>query len=232
MSAASKASKRSWVALYRRRCARDRPSCCGPVDFRFRRLLRSGQGAVRSSGHDGLGRRPAQNAPRVGTPSQRGPGRPPAAPHATPGVAMAIDLHLDPYYGQPHRSRNEIYYGQPKQGTTKFHAYASACIVEYGRRYTLALTWVRRHESTGHGAAAIADPNTRNRPENKVFAAGSGVFQRGGDEIPAAGKPAVLDAREVRGATPKKGRKLTGLRAIQREPAGWYSHTMKSGKRQ
>ena len=48
--------------------------------------------------------------------------------------AIAIDLHLNPYYGQPQRSRNEIYYGQPKQGTTKFHAYASACIVEHGRR--------------------------------------------------------------------------------------------------
>jgi hypothetical protein len=55
---------------------------------------------------------------------------------------VAIDWHLQPYYGQPEKSRNEIYYGQPKQGTTKFHAYASACIVEYGRRYT-ALTWVR-----------------------------------------------------------------------------------------
>ena len=61
--------------------------------------------------------------------------------------AIAIDLHLNPYYGQPQRSRNEIYYGQPKQGTTKFHAYASACIVEHGRRYTVALTWVRRRES-------------------------------------------------------------------------------------
>ena len=60
---------------------------------------------------------------------------------------VAIDWHLQPYYGQPFRSRNELYYGQPKQGTAKFHAYASACIVEYGRRYTLALTWVRRHES-------------------------------------------------------------------------------------
>ena len=67
---------------------------------------------------------------------------------------VAIDWHLDPYYGQPYRSRNEIYYGQPKQGTTKFHAYASACIVEYGRRYTLALTWVRRHESTISGASS------------------------------------------------------------------------------
>ncbi len=60
---------------------------------------------------------------------------------------VAIDWHLQPYYGQPDKSRNELYYGQPKQGTTKFHAYASACIVEYGHRYTLALTWVQRHHS-------------------------------------------------------------------------------------
>ena len=61
---------------------------------------------------------------------------------------IAIDWHLVPYYGQPERSRNEIYYGQPRQGTTKFHAYATACIVQHGHRYTLALTWVRRHETT------------------------------------------------------------------------------------
>jgi hypothetical protein len=39
---------------------------------------------------------------------------------------IAIDWHLVPYYGQPDRSRNEIYYGKPRQGTTKFHAYAVA----------------------------------------------------------------------------------------------------------
>ena len=61
---------------------------------------------------------------------------------------VAIDWHLSPYYGQPHRSRNELYYGKPRQGTKQFHAYASACIVDHGRRYTLAVTWVRRHEST------------------------------------------------------------------------------------
>jgi hypothetical protein len=57
---------------------------------------------------------------------------------------VAIDWHLQPYYGQPEKSRNELYYGKPRQGTKKFHAYASACIVDYGQRYTLALTWVRR----------------------------------------------------------------------------------------
>ena len=61
---------------------------------------------------------------------------------------VAIDWHLVPYYGEPKRSRNEIYYGKPRQGTTKFHAYATACIVSHGVRYTLAATWVRRHETT------------------------------------------------------------------------------------
>src|SRR5215217_8118720 len=60
---------------------------------------------------------------------------------------VAIDWHLVPYYGSPKRSKNELYYGKPKQGTKKFHAYATACIVVYGYRYTLALSWVRRHES-------------------------------------------------------------------------------------
>jgi hypothetical protein len=40
-----------------------------------------------------------------------------------------------------------LYRSQPRQGTTTFHAYASACIGEYGRRYTLVLTWAQRHES-------------------------------------------------------------------------------------
>ena len=44
---------------------------------------------------------------------------------------VAIDWHLIPYYGQPCRSRNELCRSQPKQGTAQFHAYASACIVEY-----------------------------------------------------------------------------------------------------
>jgi hypothetical protein len=63
---------------------------------------------------------------------------------------VAIDWHLVPYYGEPHASRNEIYYGKPRQGTKQFHAYATACIVMYGRRYTLALTWVRRLHARSH----------------------------------------------------------------------------------
>ena len=35
----------------------------------------------------------------------------------------AIDWHWQPYYGQPEKSHNELYYGRLKQGATRFHAY-------------------------------------------------------------------------------------------------------------
>ena len=145
---------------------------------------------------------------------------------------MAIDLHLDPYYGQPQRSRNEIYYGQPKQGTTKFHAYASACIVEYGRRYTVALTWVRRHESL---VTVLRRLLTRIRDiglKIRRFLLDREFFNLPVVEFLQEENLPFLMPVKFAGRAPKKGRKLTGLRAIRRWPAGWYSHTMRSGERQ
>ena len=145
---------------------------------------------------------------------------------------VAIDLHLDPYYGRPHKSRNEIYYGQPKYGTTKFHAYASACIVQYGRRYTLALTWVRRHEST---VAVLRRLLARIREiglKIKYLLLDRGFFSVAVMAfLQQENLPFVMPVR-LSGRRPKKGCKLSGLRALKRKPAGWYSHTMKSGKRE
>ena len=42
---------------------------------------------------------------------------------------VAIDWHLQPYYGEPFQSRNELYYGKPKQGTANFHAYRCALAI-------------------------------------------------------------------------------------------------------
>src|SRR5690606_14712285 len=35
----------------------------------------------------------------------------------------------------------------------------------------------------------------------------------------------------IRGRRPKRGQKATGLRWIKNQKAGWYSHTLKNGKR-
>ena len=145
---------------------------------------------------------------------------------------LAIDWHLVPYYGQPHESRNEIYYGKPRQGTKRFHAYATACIVMYGRRYTLALTWVRRHETTVTALrrlmARIRDLGLKIRCLllDRAFFNVPVTEYLQGEEIPFL-MPAMF-----RGRQPKKGRPKTGLHWIKRQRAGWYRHTLKNGKRQ
>lgn len=140
---------------------------------------------------------------------------------------VAIDWHLQPYYGEPFQSRNELYYGPPKLGTTKFHAYASACIVQYGHRYTLVVTWVRRHESMvrvlRRMVARIRETGLKIRRLllDRAFFNGPVVGLLQEEKLPFV-MPVV-----IRGRTPKKGTPPTGLRWIKRQPAGWYPHVMK-----
>lgn len=149
-----------------------------------------------------------------------------------PKWQLAIDWHLVPYYGQPQKSRNELYYGQPRQGTSKFHAYATACIVQSGQRYTIALTWVRRHETTvkvlGRLLAQIRKIGLKIQRVllDRAFFNVSVVEFLQTEQIPFL-MPVVF-----RGRPPKKKRKATGLRWIKRQSAGWYSHTLKNGKQQ
>lgn len=143
---------------------------------------------------------------------------------------MAIDWHLVPYYGQPKHSRNEIYYGKPRQGTTKFHAYGTVCIVSYGVRYTVAVTWVRRHETTvtalNRLLATIRAKGLKIQRLllDRAFFNVSVVHLLQEQQIPFV-MPVMF-----RGRIPKKRRRLTGLHWIRRQKAGCYSHTLKNKK--
>jgi hypothetical protein len=144
---------------------------------------------------------------------------------------VAIDWHLSPYYGQPQKSRNELYYGKPKQGTKHFHAYASACIVQYGRRYTLALSWVRRHESMVTVLKRLIARIREIGLKIKCVLADRAFFN-----VPVVAylqqeNPPFLMPVMFRGRRSKPGRKPTGLQWIKRQSAGWYSHTMKNRER-
>jgi hypothetical protein len=145
---------------------------------------------------------------------------------------VAIDWHLQPYYGQPERSRNELYYGKPKQGTRQFHAYASVCIVEYGRRYTLALTWVQRHHSMVAVLRRLIARVCEIGLKIKRLLLDRAFFNVPVVEFLQEEKLPFLMPVMMRGRPPKKRRKPTGLRWIRRQPAGWYTHTMKNRKRQ
>src|ERR671921_2934603 len=60
---------------------------------------------------------------------------------------LAIDLTLIPYHGQPFADPAEVYRSQAKDGTSHFHAYATAYVIRKRQRYTVALTGVTKGES-------------------------------------------------------------------------------------
>jgi hypothetical protein len=146
---------------------------------------------------------------------------------------VAIDWHLVPYYGEADKSRNEIYRCQRRQGTTHFHAYATACIVQYGHRYTLALTWVRRHESMVTVLRRLLARMRELAVKIKVL-----LLDRAFYAAPVMGllqqeKLPFLMPVMFRGRRPKKKTtraRKQGVRWIKRQKAGWYRHTLKNGK--
>ncbi len=145
---------------------------------------------------------------------------------------VAIDWHLSPYYGQPQKSRNELYYGKPRQGTTVFHAYASACIVQEGHRYTLALTWVRRHESMVVVLRRLLARIREIGVKIKRVLLDRAFFNVPVVEFLQAEELPFLMPVMFRGRRPKKRCPAKGLHGIKLQPAGWYKHTMKNRKRQ
>lgn len=60
---------------------------------------------------------------------------------------MAIDIHESCYYGLPGKSPKELCRGKRKQGTSRFHCYATLCIIRRGERYTIALSYVWKGDS-------------------------------------------------------------------------------------
>jgi putative transposase len=143
---------------------------------------------------------------------------------------VAIDWHLTPYYGEAFKSRNELYRSKQRQGTTHFHAYATACIVQYGHRYTLALTWVRRHESTVTVLRRLLARLRELAVNIKVllldrafFTAAVAAFLQG-EQVPFL-MPVMFRGRRPT-KKPKPGAKKT-LRWLKRQKAGWYRHTLK-----
>lgn len=58
--------------------------------------------------------------------------------------AVAIDLNLIPYYGEPSpEERPYIYRSQAKSGTCSFYAYATIYVIKKGKRVTLGVRGVR-----------------------------------------------------------------------------------------
>lgn len=141
---------------------------------------------------------------------------------------IAIDLHLSPYYGQPMHDKSELYTNKRRQGTSRFHAYATACIVVRGFRYTLALTSVLRNEPMADVTRRLVAKIRNIGLKIRCFLLDRAFFNIKVIALLQAEKIPFLMPVMIRGPRPKPGRAATGLYRIKRQKASWYSHTMKN----
>jgi putative transposase len=142
---------------------------------------------------------------------------------------IAVDLILIPYHGQPQDDPGEIYRGQAKDGTTHFHAYATAYVIRKGQRFTVGLTYVRQ----GDDLAAVVQELLRQAAKASVRPRYV-LLDRGFYNVSvvrylqAARYPFILPV-------PAKGRKAdhpkgpSGTRVFHLwKRSGWGRHTLRS----
>lgn len=138
---------------------------------------------------------------------------------------VALDLTLIPYHGRPFADEAEVYRGQPKGGTTHFHAYATAYLVRDGRRFTLALIPVPKGTPM---AAVVRDLCRRVRAigvNPRIFLMDRGFNNAGVVRYLQAARWPFILPQAVHGKAPKDGSRR-GLRAIRsHHPTGWATYT-------
>ncbi len=143
---------------------------------------------------------------------------------------VAIDLTLIPYHGQPARDPKEIFRGEPKSGTTHFHAYATAVVVHKGYRYTLALTRVEYGDSMKEVVQRLLAIVGRREVKVRFLLLDKGFFSVEVIRyLHRAGHGFIIPAA-VRRRKPKDPKTPPhGLRALLKKKDGYYRERLTSG---
>lgn len=141
---------------------------------------------------------------------------------------IAIDLTLIPYHGQPARDAKEIYRGEPKSGTTHFHAYATAAVVHKGHRYTLALTRVEYGEAMKDVVQRLLGVVRRRGVKIKFLLLDKGFFSVAVISYLKRARLGFIIPAVARGRKPKPPKPVTGLRALLKRNHGYYQHTLQA----
>src|SRR5262245_30535719 len=138
---------------------------------------------------------------------------------------VALDLTLIPYHGQPFLDPAEVFRGQPKGGTTHFHAYATAYLVRDGQRFTLALIAVAKGTAMAGVVGELARRVRAIGVNPRVFLMDRGFNSAGVVRYLQAARYPFIMPQAVHGKAPRDG-SLRGLRAIrQHHPTGWTTYT-------
>jgi putative transposase len=142
---------------------------------------------------------------------------------------LAIDLTLIPYHGQPAYDAKEIFRGEPKSGTTHFHAYATAVVLHKGYRYTLALTHVEYGESMKEVVQRLLAIVRRRGVKIRFLLLDKGFFSVAVIQYLHRARYGFIIPAVVRGRKPKDPKApLHGLRALLKSKNGYYRETLTS----
>jgi putative transposase len=140
---------------------------------------------------------------------------------------LAIVLTLIPYHGAPFRDAAEVYRGMAKDGTSHFHASATAYVVLRGQRFTVALTAVAKGEAMRDvvkrvlGQARCAGVRARLVLLDRGFYAAEVIAS-----LQAARPPFLMPAL-IRGRKPTDPRGPSGTRVFAlRKRSGWFAYTV------
>lgn len=142
-------------------------------------------------------------------------------------LRLAIDLTLIPYHGKPETDAKEVYRSKAKDGTSHFHAYASAYLVLAGERFTVALTFVEKNEKMEAVVKRLLGLTRKAGISPKLLLLDRGFYSVGVIRYLQAARVPFLMPAIARGRKPTKNRPATGIRAFQlRKKGGWGVHTL------
>jgi hypothetical protein len=145
---------------------------------------------------------------------------------------LAIDLTLIPYHGEPFRDEGEVYRSLAKQGTSHFHAYATAYVALKGQRFTVALTAVTKGESMKDVLQRLLKQARSVGVKARLVLLDRGFY---GVEVirylQAARQPFLMPV-VIRGKKAEDPRGPSGTRVFAAmKRSGWFEYTLTGGSK-
>jgi putative transposase len=143
---------------------------------------------------------------------------------------LAIDLTLIPYHGEPFHDPKEVYRGLAKNGTSHFHAYATAYVVLKGQRFTVALTAVAKGEPLKDVLQRLLKQARSVGVKPRLVLRDRGFYSVEVIRYLQAARYPFLMPVVIRGRKPDDPRGPSGTRvfaAVKR--SGWFGYTVTSG---
>jgi putative transposase len=140
---------------------------------------------------------------------------------------LAIDLTLLPYHGTYLYHPDEIYRSKARQGTSHFHAYATAYVIRHGQRFTVALDDVLRGDDLQDVIRRLLRQAAKAGLRPRYLLLDRGFYSVGVVRYLQAARVPFLMPAPCRGRKPEHPKGPGGTRVFHLwKRGGWSWHTL------